>query len=41
MFDFFHNYKYSQEHFKNRTELYKQFYKKELDKDYQVKEVKI
>lgn len=41
LFDMFHNYKYSQQHFKERTELYKKFYNKELNKDYQVKEVKI
>ena len=37
----FHNYKYSEKHFKERTELYKQFYNKELNKDYKVKEVNI
>lgn len=41
LFDFFHNYKYSEKHFKERTELYKQFYNKEVDKDYKVKEVNI
>ena len=41
LFDFFHNYKYSQQHFKERTGLYKQFYNKELNKDYKVKEVNI
>ena len=41
LFDMFHNYKYSEKHFKERTELYKQFYNKELNKDYKVKEVNI
>ena len=35
--DVFHNYKYSEKHFKERTELYKKFYGKELNKDYKVK----
>lgn len=37
VFDIFHNYKYSEKHFKERTQLYKQFYGKELNKDYKVK----
>lgn len=41
LFDFFHNYKYSQQHFKERTQLYKQFYNKQLNKDYKVKQVNI
>lgn len=41
LFDIFHNYKYSMEHFKNRTELYEKFYNKKLKEDYEVKEVKI
>jgi hypothetical protein len=35
--DIFHNYKYSEKHFKERVELYKQFYGKELEKDYKIK----
>lgn len=41
LFDFFHNYKYSEKHFKERVELYKQFYNKQLKKDYKVKQVNI
>ena len=37
IYDLFHNYKYSEKHFKERTELYKQFYNKEIDNDYKVK----
>ena len=37
--DFFHNYQYSEKHFFERTELYKQFYGLEFGKDYKVKEV--
>ena len=39
VFDCFHNYKYSEKHFKERLELYKKFYGKELDKDFKVKEI--
>lgn len=39
--DIFHNYKFSEKHFKERTELYKKFYNKELDVDYQIKEVHV
>lgn len=39
--DVFHNYKYSEKHFKERAELYKEFYGKELDKDYKIKCVHI
>ena len=39
--DIFHSYKYSEKHFKERTELYKKFYGKELDKDYNVKLVNV
>lgn len=39
--DIFHNYKYSEKHFKERTELYKKFYDKVLDKDYKIKYVNI
>ena len=39
--DIFHSYKYSEKHFKERTELYKKFYGKELDKDYNVKCVNV
>lgn len=39
--DIFHNYKYSEKHFKERTELYKKFYGKVLDKDYKIKYVNI
>lgn len=37
--DFFHNYQYSEKHFFERTELYKQFYGLEFGKDYKIKEV--
>ena len=39
--DFFHNYKYSEKHFFERTELYKRFYGLEYGKDYKIKEVMI
>ena len=39
LFDIIHNYKYSQKHFKERVQLYKEFYNKELGKDYQIKTV--
>jgi hypothetical protein len=39
--DIFHSYKYSEKHFKERTELYKKFYGKELNKDYKVKCVNV
>lgn len=41
VFDIFHNYKYSEKHFKERTELYKKFYGKELNKDYKIKYLNI
>ena len=39
--DIFHSYKYSEKHFKERTELYKKFYGKELNKDYKIKLVNV
>lgn len=41
IFDFFHNYKYSEKHFKERIELYKKFYQKELNKDYKIKQINL
>ena len=41
IFDFFHNYKYSEKHFKERVELYKKFYQKELNKNYKIKYINI
>ena len=41
IFDIFHNYKYSEKHFKERLLLYKQFYNKQLNKDYKVKQLVI
>lgn len=41
IFDIFHNYKYSERHFKQRLLLYKQFYNKQLNKDYKIKELTI
>ena len=37
--DFFHNYQYSEKHFFERADLYRQFYGLEYGKDYKVKEV--
>lgn len=37
--DIFHNYKYSEKHFNERVNLYKEFYHKELNKDYKIKKV--
>ena len=39
IFDFFHNYKYSEKHFKERVELYKEFYQKQLNNDYKIKQI--
>ena len=41
VFDIFHNYKYSEKHFNERTELYEKFYGKELNKDYQIKQINL
>lgn len=41
VFDMFHNYKYSEKHFNERTALYKKFYGKELNKDYQIKQINL
>ena len=39
--DIFHSYKYSEKHFNERVELYKEFYGKELNKDYKIKFVNL
>jgi superfamily II DNA or RNA helicase len=39
LFDIFHNYKYSEKHFYERCNLYKEFYNKSLDKDFKVKQI--
>lgn len=39
IFDISHNYKYSEQHFKERMELYRKFYELHLGSDYNIKEV--
>jgi len=39
LFDIFNNYKYSQKHFKERTEKYQEYYNLKFGKDYQIKKL--
>lgn len=41
VFDIFHNYKYSQKHYKERTENYLKYYKLKEGKDYKIKDIEI